>query len=243
MQATANACRKLPGRTRIAPDRAPSPLPRVNCETAHKGAREKRAQAQNCRSGREPGSGVLSHAKLKAALASTAVDGGYTPYQGGTGLIDVDAALDAPVIASGSGDFGMLTWGEEPVLVERTVEFTSRSDAELTVDLEATMHDTTPGSGGEEGPGPLSADVPFDAFTMDAESLSIPAGETRAVTMTVDPAKVPAGTQLSGALVGSVDGQPVTRTALGTVAPESYKPHASARCASEYSGESGAWPL
>ena len=36
--------------------------------------------------------------------------------------------------------------------------------------------------------------------------------------MTVDPAKVPAGTQLSGVLVGSVDGEPVTRTALGTIA-------------------------
>ncbi len=93
-------------------------------------------------------------AQLKAALASTAVDGGYTPYQGGTGLIDVDAALDAPVIASGSGDFGMLVWGEEPTLVERVVEFTNRSDAEVTVALDATMADTTPGGGGE-GPGPL----------------------------------------------------------------------------------------
>ena len=36
--------------------------------------------------------------------------------------------------------------------------------------------------------------------------------------MTVDPAKVPAGTQLSGVLVGSIDGEPVTRTALGTIA-------------------------
>ncbi len=53
---------------------------------------------------------------------------------------------------------------------------------------------------------------------MDADSLTIPVGETRSVTMTVDPAKVPAGTQLSGALVGSIDGQPVTRTALGTIA-------------------------
>ena len=97
-------------------------------------------------------------AQLKAALASTAVDVGYTPYQGGTGVIDVDAALDAPVIASGSGDFGMLMWGEEPTPVERTVEYTNRSDAEVTVALEATLEDTTPG-GGDGGPGPLSVDV------------------------------------------------------------------------------------
>src|SRR5205085_10827520 len=123
----------------------------------------------------------------------------------------------APVIAEGSGDFGMLTWGEEPTLVERTVDFENRSDAEVTVALDATLSDTTPG-GGDEGPGPLSADVPFDAFTMDADALTIPAGETRSVHMTVDPGKVPAGTQLSGTLVGSVDGTPVTRTALGTIA-------------------------
>lgn len=154
--------------------------------------------------------------QLKAALASTARDAGYTPYQGGSGIIDVDAALDAPVVASGSGDFGMLAWGEEPTPITRTIEYTNRSDAELTVTLEPTLTDTTPGDGGVD-PGPLSAGVAFDALTIDAESLTIPAGETRSVSMTVDPAKVPAGTQLSGALVGSVDGTPVTRTALGTI--------------------------
>lgn len=155
-------------------------------------------------------------AQLKAALASTTTDLGYTPYQGGTGVIDVDAALEAPVIASGSGDFGMLMWGEEPTPVERTVEYTNRTDAEITVALTATLTDTTPGR--NEGPGPLSAAIAFDALTMGAESLTIPAGETASVTMVVDPAKVPAGTQLSGTLVGSVDGVAVTRTALGTIA-------------------------
>lgn len=153
---------------------------------------------------------------LKAALASTAVDAGNTSYQGGSGVIDVDAALETPVVASGSGDFGMLMWGEEPTPVERVVEFTNRSDAELTVALEATLVDTTPR--GDEGPGPMSTGIAFDALTLGAYALTIPAGETASVTMTVDPAKIPAGTQLSGVLVGSVDGQPVTRTALGTIA-------------------------
>lgn len=158
----------------------------------------------------------LTTEQLKAALASTATDVGYTPYQGGTGVIDVDAALYAPVVASGSGDFGMLTWGEEPAPVTRTIEYTNRSDAEVTVSLDATLEDTTPS--GVVEPGPLSTGIAFDALTVDSESLTIPAGETASVTMTVDPAKVPAGTQLSGALVGVVDGEPVTRTALGTIA-------------------------
>lgn len=157
-------------------------------------------------------------AQLKAALASTAVGGSYTAYQGGTGAIDVDAALESPVVAAGSGDFGMLSWGEEPTPVERVVEYTNRTDAEITVALEATLDDTTPTSGGGE-PGPLAAgDIAYDALTLGANELTIPAGETRSVTLTVDPAKVPAGSQLSGALVGSVDGEPVARTALGTIA-------------------------
>lgn len=151
-------------------------------------------------------------AQLKAALASTATDVGYTPYQGGTGVIDVDAALEAPVVASGSGDFGMLAWGEEPTPVERVIEFTNRTDAATTVSLEATLADTTPRSGG----GPL-AGVALDALALSGESLTIDAGQTASVTLTLDPSKVPAGTQLSGALVGSVDGTPVTRTALGTI--------------------------
>ena len=46
----------------------------------------------------------------------------------------------------------MLMWGEEPTPVERTVEYTNRTDAEITVALTATLGDTTPGAGGEPGP-------------------------------------------------------------------------------------------
>ncbi|GAA1992016.1 S8 family serine peptidase [Microbacterium pumilum] len=155
-------------------------------------------------------------AQLRAALVSTTTDVGYTSYQGGAGVVDVKAAIDAPVIAAGSGDFGMLMWGEEATPVTRTIEYTNRSDAEVTVALAATLADTTPR--GDTGPGPLSVDAAFEALTMDVDSLAIPAGETRSVAMTVDPGKVPAGTQLSGTLVGSIDGTPVTRTALGTIA-------------------------
>jgi len=156
--------------------------------------------------------------QLKAALMSSAVDVDLTPYQGGTGVLDVDAALDAPVIASGSGDFGMLSWGEAPEPVSRTVEYRNTTDAEVTVTLAATLADTTPASGGGGvGPGPLSVEAPFDALTMDADELTIPAGETRSVTLTVDPATIPAGTQLSGELVASIGDESVARTALGAI--------------------------
>ncbi|WP_167756956.1 S8 family serine peptidase [Leifsonia flava] len=139
--------------------------------------------------------------QLRAALVSTTTDVGLSSYQAGTGVVDVAAAVDATVIASGSGDFGMLEWGEtaEPVL--RTVDFANSGDAEVVLDLAASLEGAVDG-----------------VLTLDSDSLAIPAGESRTVTMTVDPTKVPAGTQLSGALVASVDGTEVTRTALGTIA-------------------------
>ena len=131
-------------------------------------------------------------------------------------MVDVAGAVDATVVASGSGDFGMLSWGETPEPAVRTIEYTNRSGAEVVVDLEASLTDTTPVAGGEVTP--MSAVEASDVLTVDAEELVIPAGETRSVTLTADPTKVPAGAQLSGALVASVDGDAVTRTALGIIA-------------------------
>ena len=158
--------------------------------------------------------------QLRAALLSSATDVGLTSYQAGAGVLDVAEAVDAPVVASGSGDFGMLVWGEVPTPVVRTIEYANRSDAEVVIGLAAALEDTTPGGGDVE---PMSARAASDVLALDAESLTIPAGETRSVTMTADPAKVPAGAQLSGALVATIDGEAVAHTALGIIAePERY---------------------
>jgi hypothetical protein len=61
-------------------------------------------------------------------------------------------------------------------------------------------------------------DLAADVLALEATQLTIPAGERRTVTLTADPAKVAPGAQLSGTLVASVDGAPVTRTALGIIA-------------------------
>ena len=49
-------------------------------------------------------------------------------------------------------------WGEEPTPVERTIEYTNRSDAEVTVALDGHAADTTPRVA-TTGPGPLSVDA------------------------------------------------------------------------------------
>ncbi|WP_345801760.1 S8 family serine peptidase [Microbacterium sp. AZCO] len=145
-------------------------------------------------------------AQLRAALVSSTTDLGLTPYEAGTGVVDVAAAVDAQVVASGSGDFGLVSWGADLAPIARTIEYTNRGDAEVTVELTATLHDTT-----YEGSGADTA----SALSLDAQTLTIPAGESRSATITADPAAVTAGTQNTGALVASVDGTPVARTALG----------------------------
>ncbi len=141
--------------------------------------------------------------QLRAALMSTAKDVGLRSYEAGSGVVDLETAIDAPVIASGSGDFGMLAWGEEPEPVVRTIEYTNRGADEVVLDLDASF------DGAPEG-----------VLAMAAEQLTIPAGESRSVELTVDPAKVETGTQLSGTLVASIDGADVARTALGTIAEQ-----------------------
>ncbi|MFH8250606.1 S8 family serine peptidase [Microbacterium sp. B2969] len=146
--------------------------------------------------------------QLRAALVSSATDLGLTPYQAGTGAVNVAAAVDAQVVASGSGDFGLVSWGADLASIARTVSYTNRGDAEVTVDLATTLHDTTfQGSGDDQA----------SALSLDTPSLTIPAGESRSVTVTADPSAVAAGTQNTGALVASVGGSPVARTALGLI--------------------------
>lgn len=139
--------------------------------------------------------------QLRAALTSTATDVGLTSYQAGAGVVDAQAAIDATIVASGSGDFGMLAWGEAVELVVRPIEYTNHGTEEVVLDLAAALEGASD-----------------DVLAIDADQLTIPAGESRTVTMTADPAAVPAGTQYSGALVASVAGQPVARTALGIIA-------------------------
>lgn len=154
-----------------------------------------------------------SATQLRAALLSSATDVGLTAYQAGAGVLDVAEAVDAPVVASGSGDFGMLAWGAAPDPVVRTFEYANRTNAEVTIDLEAALADTAWGA--ED---PMTPDEASAVLSTDAASLTIPAGETRTVTVTADPAKVRAGAQLSGALIASIDGEAVARTALGVIA-------------------------
>ncbi|MFE6996361.1 S8 family serine peptidase [Microbacterium sp. NPDC057659] len=154
-------------------------------------------------------------AQLRTLLtSSTREDGALSSYQIGAGVLDVARAIKTDVVASGSGDFGMVPWGGDAKPVRRSFEYTNRGDAEVTVALDAKLVDATGDGGGRDTGGVLK---------LSADSLVVPAGETRSVTIDVDPAEVPAGARFTGYLIGSIDGEAVTRSALGvSVEAERY---------------------
>ncbi|MGW2203142.1 S8 family peptidase [Streptomyces sp. NPDC001774] len=136
-------------------------------------------------------------AQLKEHLMSTAkgLDSGYSPYEVGTGRLDVAAAVRTTVRGTGSLFFGNYTWPHEPgdVAVTKDLTFTNTGSADVTLNLTAP-----------DGP-----------FTLGARTVRVPAGGTAAVPVTGDPRTAPAGR--STGYVTATDaatGQPVTRTSL-----------------------------
>ena len=143
-------------------------------------------------------------AQIKDALVSAAhgLDG-YTPYQVGTGRLDIPAAL-GDVHATGSVSFGFHPWPHNAdTTVTHTVTYRNDGPAPVTLDLAADVRD---GSG---------TPAPSGAITLSADQVDVPAGGSADVDVTGDPTAVSPGTRVSGALVASAGGTPVTRTSLG----------------------------
>ncbi|MCW3838991.1 S8 family serine peptidase [Micromonospora yasonensis] len=140
-----------------------------------------------------------SGAQLKEALMSSAkgLAAGYTPYEVGTGRLDVAAAVRTSVRATGSAFFGFFDWPHESTdaPVTKQVTFTNSGSTGVTLNLAIT------------GDGPFSLGVP---------SVTVPAGGSATVPVTGDPTKPGAG-QFTGYLVGTdaATGVAVTRTSLG----------------------------
>ncbi|MFD3535276.1 S8 family serine peptidase [Streptomyces sp. NPDC058664] len=144
-------------------------------------------------------------AQLKEHLTSTAkgLDGGYTPYEVGTGRLDVAAAVRTTVRATGSLFFGNHTWPHEPgdVAVTKDLTFTNTGSADVTLDLALTA---------EGGP-----------FTLGATTVKVPAGGTAAVPVTGDPGAAPVGRQTGYVTAtDTATGQPVTRTSVALLEEE-----------------------
>ncbi|MEV6107641.1 S8 family serine peptidase [Streptomyces sp. NPDC051940] len=134
--------------------------------------------------------------RVKDALMATAKGlDGYTPYQQGTGRIDIPAALDAAVEAPGSVPTAVFDWPHETgETAERTVTYRNTSGADVSLDL--------------------AVDPPSDAYRLSADTLTVPAGGTASVTLTIDPASLAADSYASARITASAGGAVVARTAF-----------------------------
>lgn len=142
--------------------------------------------------------------QLKAALmSSTKKIDSITPYQGGTGRLDIEAAITRTVFASGSLDFGFFDWPHEnDAMVEKTVTYKNIGDEEVTLDLTATFKDND-GAASPEGVLKLSTD-----------QVIVPAGESVEITVTFDPNLADIGQRYQGHLSAVVAGEVVAVTAM-----------------------------
>ncbi|MFJ6053778.1 S8 family peptidase [Streptomyces sp. NPDC092307] len=143
-------------------------------------------------------------AQLKEHLMSTAkgLDGGYSPYEVGTGRLDVAAAVHTTVRATGSLFFGNHTWPHEPsdAAVTKALTFTNTGSAGVTLNLAMT------------GGGP---------FTLGATKVTVPAGGTTSVPVTGDPRAAGPGRHVG--YVSATDaatGQSITRTSVALLKEE-----------------------
>ncbi|MEW1893124.1 S8 family serine peptidase [Streptomyces sp. NPDC085659] len=118
-----------------------------------------------------------------ALMTSSKVLPDYTPYEQGTGRLDVKAAIDAAVEATGSVEVAAYDWphsASDPV-AERTVTYRNTGTADVTLDL--------------------ATDSDSDAYTLSVKQLTVPAGSTAEAVLTLDPSKVDAGTTFSGQVI------------------------------------------
>jgi subtilisin family serine protease len=139
--------------------------------------------------------------RLKDALMSSAKAlPGTTPYEVGTGLLDIPAAL-APVHATGSAFLGFYEWphdGDAPV--SRTITYTNDGAAAVVFDL--------------------NADAP-DLFHLSQDSVTVPAGSSVDVSVTADADDAPGVGRYTGFVVATdASGAVRARTAIGLVKEE-----------------------
>jgi hypothetical protein len=140
--------------------------------------------------------------QLKAALTASTQPGGYSPFEQGTGRIDVPAALEQTVITDeASLTFGTAEWphtDDEPITRELTYRNLGEQDVTLQLSTETT--------------GPNGDPAPPGTFTLSADEVTVPAGGTATVEVIAD-TTVP---QLDGAftaVVTATDGERTIRTA------------------------------
>ncbi|KAB2971050.1 S8 family serine peptidase [Streptomyces sp. SS1-1] len=145
--------------------------------------------------------------RIKDALMSTsAPTPDYTPYQAGSGRLDVAAAYRDEVIATGSVDAGLVRWSKDHRRdpVKRRITYTNTSNNVVTLRLTV-----------DRGASPAGV------FALGADHVVVPAHGTATVDVVADPKGLAAGQYAARVTARSATG--TMHTAVGmSVEPEKY---------------------
>ncbi|MER6916028.1 S8 family serine peptidase [Streptomyces sp. NPDC000594] len=160
---------------------------------------------------RNPG---WSGERIKAVLAASAKDGGHTVFQQGTGRIAVDRALEQTVVSDQNTlSFGLQQWPHaDDQKLTKEITYRNLGDRDITLDLTV------------KGLDPKGRAAAAGFFALGADTVTVPAGGTATVPVTVD-------TTLGGSVNGlytatvtaSGDGGTVRTTAAVDREVESYE--------------------
>ncbi|HET9421856.1 MAG TPA: S8 family serine peptidase [Nocardioides sp.] len=127
----------------------------------------------------------------------------YSPFEVGTGRVDVAAAVRTTVRGTGSLFFGNYDWPHEEsdTAVTKDLTFTNDGAADVALDLDVS------GAGG--------------AFELGATTVTVPAGGKATVPVTGDPHAVEVGRQVGYVVAtDAVTGVPVARTSVALLKEE-----------------------
>ena len=143
-------------------------------------------------------------ARLKAALITSAQDGGYTVYEEGGGRLDAAAAVDQPVHAYlwnlNFGEFAFPHDDDERLQLPMPL----RNDSDTAITLDVAVSATN-----EDGEA-----APADLLYAEQSTITLQPGEEGVVSVVVEANYGPTG-RFSGSMTLSSDGEPVIDMPLG----------------------------
>ncbi|MGJ5797251.1 S8 family peptidase [Streptomyces griseorubiginosus] len=142
--------------------------------------------------------------QLKAVLVGSAKGGAYTPYQQGSGRIQVDTAIDQTLLAeTTSMNFPVQQWPHtDDTPVTKKLTYRNLGTKDVTLALSTTAF------------GPKGEAAPAGFFTTGTDHVTVPAGGTASVDVTVNTKLGTLDGGYSAYVSATGDGQTV-RTAVG----------------------------
>ncbi|UOE53655.1 S8 family serine peptidase [Bacillus sp. CMF12] len=151
---------------------------------------------------------------IKQALMNTTKKlDAYQPFHVGTGRVNVAAALNTQLRATGSISFGFFKWPhDQSAPVEKGVTYTNDSEQDITLELEATFTNAQ----GTEAPAGL--------LTLSEKTITVPAGGSADVKVKLDSKLGETGSRYQGYLTAKVNGETAVRTTMGMVKEDERYP-------------------